>query len=164
MFESLKKVGKELNHAWENLAEGWRELLTRSGNALTHFGQPVKRADEEETVFPAALPHWSLLAGEVTETAREVIVRLEAPGMEKEAFDLSIEGNQLLVYGEKHWACESHDERYHLLERAYGSFQRLIPLPGTVDGAAAKASYRNGVLTIKLPKTETTAANKITVS
>ncbi len=164
MFESLKKVGEELNRAWENLAEGWRELLTRSGNALTHFCRPAKRVNEEMAALHGALPQWSLLAGEVTETAREIVVNLEVPGMEKDAFDISVEGNQLLIYGEKHWVCESHDKRYHLMERAYGSFQRLISLPGAVDSAAAQASYKHGVLTIRLPKTADTVANRITIS
>lgn len=156
MFDGLKKVGKdigrELNRAWENLSEGWREVLSRSGNALTHFAKG-KEAGEAGGGALATFPNWSLLAGEVMETDKEIVVRLEVPGMEKEDCDITLEGNTLYVSGEKRFQREADEGRYHVMERAYGSFQRMIPLPQNVDIEQADASYMNGVLTVRLPKT-----------
>ncbi|MDD5249848.1 MAG: Hsp20/alpha crystallin family protein [Rhodocyclaceae bacterium] len=167
MLDSLKEAGKnigrELNRAWESLSEGWRELLSRSSNALTPF---VRNKNEEltESQALAAFPRWSLLAGEVEETGRDVVVRVEVPGMEKEDCRITIEGNVLYVTGEKHFRRETHDSTYHLMERAYGSFQRAIPLPRNVNIDQAEANYKNGVLTVRLPKEDGGKAKSVPVS
>ena len=68
MLESLKQtgqnIGREINRAWENLSEGWRELLSRSSDALTHFTRH-KDEDQKESSALATFPRWSLLAGEL---------------------------------------------------------------------------------------------------
>jgi len=161
MLDSLKQAGKnigrEINRAWENLSEGWRELLSRSSDALTHF---TRNKDEESGALATSVasslanfPRWSLLAGEVEETGKDVLVRMEVPGMDKEDCRITIEGNMLYVSGEKRFERETHDSTYHVMERAYGAFQRAIPLPSNVDIDQAAASYKNGVLTVRLPKT-----------
>lgn len=167
MLDSLKKAGRnagrELGRTWENLADGWRELLGRSGDALTHFAH---RKDEGKTEIATrdGFPRWSLLAGEVEETAQEIVVRLELPGMEKENCRVTIEGNLLCLSGEKHFESETGDSTYHIMERAYGSFQRTIPLPRDVDSGKAEASYKNGVLIVRLPKIGSGSAKTITVA
>ena len=167
MLDSLKQagrnVGREIGRTWENLSEGWRELLNRSGDALTRF---VHSKDEGqiEIATRGAFPRWGLLAGEVEETRREVVVRVELPGMEKEDCHVTIEGNTLFLSGEKRSESETGDSTYHIMERAYGSFQRTIPLPGNVDSDKAVASYKNGVLTVRLPKMAGESAKSIAVS
>lgn len=158
-----KQIGRELNRAWDNLAEGWRELLSRSSNALTHFSRD-KEADEAQQTALATFPNWSLLAGEVEETEKDVLVRVEVPGMNKEDCSITIEGNVLKLSGEKHMERETHDSNYHLMERAYGAFQRTIPLPRNVDSDMAEASYKNGVLTVRLPKKAAENTRSIPVS
>jgi HSP20 family protein len=167
MLDSLQQagrnVGRELGQAWENLSEGWRELFNRSSEALTRF---VHDKDESltEIATRGAFPRWGLLAGEVEETSREVVVRVELPGMEKEDCRVTIEGNTLYLSGEKRFESETSDSTYHIMERAYGSFQRTIPLPRDVDADKAVASYKNGVLTVRLPKTGSESARTIKVS
>ena len=167
MLDSLKEAGKHIGHeigrAWEHLSEGWRELLSRSNNALTHF---TRSKDEEQTQTPAlaSFPRWSLLAGEVEETEKEVVVSVEVPGMEKEDCRITIEGNMLYLSGEKRFERETLDSTYHVMERAYGAFQRNIPLPLNVDTDKAEASYKNGVLTVRLPKIGGKPAKSIAVS
>lgn len=155
MLDSLKQAGKnigrELNRAWEGLSEGWRELLSRGGDALTHFARD-KDAETPESGALATFPRWSLLAGEVEETEKDVLVRVEVPGMAKEDCRITIEGNTLYLSGEKRFERETIDSTYHVMERAYGAFQRAIPLPRHVDIDQAEASYQNGVLTVRLPK------------
>lgn len=168
MLDSLKQAGKnigrELGRAWENLSEGWHELLSRSSNALTHFSRNNKNEVQPESSALATFPRWSLLAGEVEETAREIVVRVEVPGMEKKDCRITIEGNMLCLSGEKHFERETGDSTYHVMERAYGAFQRTIPLPHNVDVDKAEASYKNGVLSIRLPKVAGESGKSITVS
>jgi HSP20 family protein len=146
-----KNIGRELSRTWENLSEGWRELLSRGSEALTHFSRNKDEAQPENGAL-ATFPRWSLLAGEVEETDREIVVRVEVPGMEKEDCRITIEGNVLHLSGEKRFERETRDSTYHVMERAYGAFQRTIPLPRNVDADKTEASYKNGVLSIRLPK------------
>ena len=70
----------------------------------------------------------------------------------------------LYLSGEKRYERETHDSTYHVMERAYGAFQRSIPLPRNVDIDRAEASYKNGVLTVRLPKAGGEKAKSIPVS
>lgn len=167
MLDSLKQTGKnigrEINRAWENLSEGWRELLSRSSDALTQFTH--HKSDEQQASSAlATFPRWSLLAGELEETAKDVVVRVEVPGMEREDCRITIEGNMLHLSGEKRFERETHDSTYHVMERAYGAFQRSIPLPRHVNIDQAEASYKNGVLTVRLPKEGSDSPKSIRVS
>jgi HSP20 family protein len=168
MLDTLKQAGKnigrELGRTWENLSDGWREMLSRGSNALTHFSVAKDEALTQSGTSLAAFPRWGLLAGEVEEIGNEIIVRVEVPGMEKEDFSITIEGNQLYLSGEKRYEREARDSTYHVMERAYGSFQRSIPLPRNVDADHAQASYKNGVLSIRLPKVESDSSKTIHLS
>lgn len=166
MLNNLKQTGKnlgrEINRAWENVAEGWRELLSRSSHALTPF---TRHKDEEAQGDGAAtFPRWGLVSGEMEETARDVVVRVELPGMDKEDCRVTIEGNLLRLSGEKRFEREAHDSTYHVMERAYGAFERVIPLPRSVNVDKAEASYLNGVLTVRLPKGASDKAKAIQVA
>lgn len=167
MLDSLKQTGKnigrELGRTWENLSDDWRELLSRNGEALTHFSRNKNGAQKESGAL-ATFPRWSLLAGEVEETAKDILVRVEVPGMEKEDCRVTIEDNILRLSGEKRFERETGDSTYHVMERAYGAFQRTIPLPRSVDADKAEASYKNGVLSIRLPKVAGESGKTISVS
>jgi HSP20 family protein len=101
-----------------------------------------------------ALPSggWGVLAAEVSDDGDKVVVRLEAPGMAKDDFDLQVMDGYLVVRGEKRLEREETKGRYHVTECAYGHFERAIPLPDEVDTAKASASYKRGVLRVELPK------------
>jgi len=142
---------EKIGRAWELLAEGWRELLSRSGSALTHFVKTPERLEGQQN-----FPHWSLLAGETWETAHSVIIRLEVPGMRKEDFDVSLRGNELVVRGVKRSEGEHEGRHYSLMERAYGTFERTIPVTQDVNKDEADVSYSDGVLTVILPKADHT--------
>ena len=155
-------IGREISRAWDSLSEGWHELLSRGSNALTHF---THRKEEKEANNPMdTFPRWSLLAGELEETGKDVIVRVELPGMDKDDCSVTIEGNVLLLRGEKRFERETDDSTYHVMERAYGAFQRTIPLPRNVNTEHAEAKFKNGVLTVRLPKMVTAKSESIRVS
>lgn len=156
------RLEEKIGRAWELLTEGWRELLSRGGGALTYFDASPKTTDRP----PARedFPHWSLLAAETWETAQSVIIRIEVPGMKKEDLDISIRANVLVVRGVKLSEGEHEGRRYSLMERAYGTFERTIPVPHGIDRDKAEVTYRDGVLTVILPKTEPTPPRQLSVS
>lgn len=168
MLDTLKEKGKalghDLGHAWDVMSEGWREISQRSSNALTRFVHPKDSKPAPAGALLDSYPRWSLLAGEVEETGQEIIVRLEVPGMEKEDCHVRIDGNRLILSGEKHFERSSDKSNYHVMERAYGSFQRVIPLPKSVVEEEAEASYRNGVLSVRLPKRASEHPRSVPVS
>lgn len=167
MLNSLKQtsqtIGREISRAWETLSEGWRELLSRSSGALTHFKRS-KDDDQKNSDELATFPNWSLLAGELEETGKDILVRVELPGMDKDECQIRIEGNVLYLSGEKRFERETNDSTYHIMERAYGAFRRAIPLPQNVNIDKAEASFKNGVLTVRLPKQRSDGAKSIAVS
>jgi HSP20 family protein len=89
---------------------------------------------------------------DVVEANGHFLVRAECPGMEAKDVRLSIDDGVLTLEGEKHTEKEEKDERTYRRERRYGSFLRRIPLPTTIDPAKVKAEFKNGLLTITLPK------------
>jgi HSP20 family protein len=91
---------------------------------------------------------------DVSETKDRVVVRAEAPGLDPKEIDISLSGGVLTLKGEKKKEREEKDENYHLVERSYGSFSRSVRLPAEVQEDTVKASYKDGILTIALPKTE----------
>lgn len=154
-----------LSRAWEQVTDGWHELTARAGQALTRFN-PVHRADadtREDAAVLAASCRWALLAAEVRVDDEAVHVNLEAPGMRAEDFHLDVTGDTLYVRGEKHLERSERVGRYHVLERAYGSFERAVPLPVAVDEHDATARYEQGVLRVRLPRAAHTRTRRITV-
>jgi HSP20 family protein len=100
----------------------------------------------------------------VEETKDEVVVTVELPGMAKDGIMVQAHGDTLTITGERRREAETKDKTVHLVERGYGRFQRVLGLPAEVDGARAKATYEQGVLTIRLPKSEQAKPKEITVS
>ncbi len=154
-MSTLHQLREGLQEAWDTLAEGWQRLYRRAAGAITRF-TPGKKASGEspETREELALRSagWGVLAAEVFDDQDKIVVRIEAPGMEKEDFDLEVVEQYLLIRGEKHLQRERTAGQYHVTECAYGRFERAIPLPEEVEPDQAQASYRKGVLRIELPK------------
>jgi HSP20 family protein len=150
----LQQVRRGLGRAWDNVLEGWQHLRENAAGAITRFFPP-KEGGEVETAedrIAQRSSRWGVMAAEVEETEDQVLVRLEAPGMDPDDFHLHAEEDHLVVSGEKRVEQEEDRGRYHVLESAYGRFERVIPLPAAVDDDQAKASYRRGVLRVTLPK------------
>ncbi len=100
---------------------------------------------------------------DVTENKDEVIVRAEVPGMTKEDITVTLQDNVLTLRGEKKQEKEEKDASYHRMERSYGSFVRSFNLPTVVQVDKVKAAYKDGVLTITLPKAEEVKPKEISV-
>lgn len=90
---------------------------------------------------------------DVVETKDAVEVSIELPGMDMKDIDVTVTDDMLTIKGEKKVERQEDKKGYYLSERSYGAIYRTIPLPPGVDGGKAEASFRNGVLTIRLPQT-----------
>ena len=89
---------------------------------------------------------------DLSETDREVVVQVDLPGLEEKDVQVTLDRNALVVSGEKKSEHETKDRQYHRVERSYGSFRRVVPLPAEVDETKSDAVYKNGVLTVRLNK------------
>mgnify|MGYP006268045483 CR=1 FL=1 len=84
----------------------------------------------------------------------ELVIRADLPGLDEKDIDVSLSDGVLTLRGERQGARESRERGYQVRERSYGAFYRTLPLPPGLDTDKAKATFRNGVLEIKLPKLE----------
>ena len=118
---------KEMNRVFENFLKVF---------ALEPFGKRTGAAFEPKV--------------NVSESEKEIVVSAELPGMDDKDIDVSLSKNELTIQGEKK---EEKEESYYRMERPYGSFKRTLPLPCEVEADKVEAQFKNGVLTITLPKT-----------
>lgn len=89
---------------------------------------------------------------DIAETAEAVIVKAELPGLERENLDIALEKDRLIIKGEKKHETEEKGAGYYLSERAFGCFCRTVQLPVEIERENIEATFRNGVVTIVLPK------------
>lgn len=94
---------------------------------------------------------------------KDVVVKMDLPGVKREDIKVSFENHTLAIEGERK-ASEVATDQFHRTERAAGSFRRSFTLPGTVDGARVDATFQDGVLTIKLPRREEARPRQIQVN
>lgn len=165
-MSTLYQIREGLNEAWNTLVHGWEHLYRRASGAITRF-TPGKKARETEQGVGKEIAMrsagWGVLAAEVFDDDDQIVVRLEAPGLEKSDFDLEVVDNYLVVRGEKRIESEKTKGEYHVTECAYGHFERAIPLPVEVDSSKARANYKAGVLRVELPKSANNRHHKVRV-
>jgi len=99
---------------------------------------------------------------DVYEEKDSVVVKAELPGMTKEDIEVNLAGENLTIKGEKKEDKEVKEDNYYRRERSYGSFMRTVALPSEVKSDDIKASFKDGILEIRMPKTE--EAKKKTIS
>jgi HSP20 family protein len=136
-FGELSSLRREMDRLWENF-----------------FGErPLTRMWERE---------WAPSL-DVSETRDNFVVKAEVPGIDAKDIDISLTGDVLTIKGEKRQEKEEKEEDYHLVERSYGSFSRSVRLPAEVESNKIKASYKNGILNITLPKSEKVKAKEVKI-
>ena len=122
----MATLQREMNHVFENF---W--------NRVGQFEWPWSSGEAKS---------------DVVETDKAIEVSIELPGMEMNDIEVTVNDDMLTVKGEKKIERQEEKKGYYLSERSYGAIYRTIPLPPGVDGEKAQASFKNGVLTIKLPQ------------
>jgi len=107
--------------------------------------------------------HWNP-AVDIFEDENSIKVMCEVPGVEKEDVKISIQDNVLTVSGEKKRDFEGENGSFYRVERLCGKFQRSFSLPSSVDQENVKATYKNGILTINLPKEEEAKPKEVSIA
>ena len=126
-----------------------------------------------DRVFDRMLQNWAGPASkqefdwnpsiDVSESDEEIVVKAEVPGVSPEDIDISIDDNNLVISGEKKQESEEKDRNYYRVERSYGSFRRSLALPSGADVENIKASSRDGILSIVIPKSNDRKSRKIEI-
>lgn len=136
-FQGLGEIQQEMNRLFDSF-----------------FGRPAVQSAER---------FWVPLA-DMYETKDELVICFELPGVREKEVGVTITGDVLTVKGERKWDRELKDETYHRVERAYGKFERSVPLPIPVQSDKVKATYRDGVLEVQLPKAEEIKPREIKIN
>ena len=97
-------------------------------------------------------------------SAKDVIVKVDLPGMKREDIKVTFENDVLTIDGERKSESADGSDRFQRIERAHGSFRRSFTLPETIDGSRVQAGYADGVLTVTLPRREETRPRQIQVN
>ena len=124
-------------------AERWFEAAFRSPFSI--FGQPRFRAMQMEEFSPSM---------DIFEEGDNVVVKAELPGMKKEDIEVSVTDHRMRISGEKKTEEKVEKKNYYWEERSYGSFSRSFQLPSEVQTDKVEAKFKDGVLEIRIPKTE----------
>src|SRR3989304_1558944 len=109
---------------------------------------------EVEAVWPAV---------DMFDKAEEIVVKAEVPGIDKKNIKISVSDNVLTIKGEMKKEEEVKEEDYYYSERSYGSFSRSLNLPAKVQAEKIKASFKNGILEIHLPKAEESKPKEVKI-
>lgn len=149
-MEFMRPITRDTLRDLQNMTDRVDRLLA---------GRNMPSAGRDEAM---ALVDWAP-AVDVMETDEEFQIRAELPGVEKKDVKLSVENGVLLISGHREQEKEEKGKRYHRIERAYGNFARSFTVPEAVDSEKVTADFKNGLLTVRLPKSEKARPKSIEV-
>ena len=138
--------------------EPFRGLSTLQDQFNRLFNESFRNHGEE-----SALTTWAP-AVDIYETPNELVVKADLPDVNEKDIDVRVENNLLTNRGERTFEKSVSEENFLRVERAYGSFSRSFSLPNTVNAEAIAAEYKNGVLTVTLPKREESKPRQVKVA
>jgi HSP20 family protein len=139
--------------------EPFRGLSTLHDQVNRLFNETVLRGQGEDS----ALTTWSP-AVDIYETENELVVKADLPDVAEKDIDVRVENNLLTIRGERKFEKSVSEDNYLRVERSYGAFSRSFSLPNTVNAEAIHAEYKNGVLTVTMPKREESKPRQVKVS
>jgi HSP20 family protein len=128
----------------------FRELEEMSDRLNRMFARPATRTNGKETMIVA---DWTPTV-DISETDGEYQIKAEIPDVKKEDVKVTLEDGVLTIQGERKKEKEEYGKKYHRIERSYGSFVRSFSLPDVIDEEKVKADFKDGVLSLHLPKSE----------
>ena len=135
----------------------------RPGLVWLSVGRLTNLQEELDRLFDSPLTGWTP-ALDVQEDKDKFTIKVEVPGLKREDIDVSLQDDALVISGERTSEKIEEDVEIHRQERLFGKFQRALTLPEPVATDKVKADYKDGVLTVTLPKTEEAKPKKIDVS
>jgi HSP20 family protein len=141
----------------------WTPRFPRSlANLESEFGNMLERMFGPEMESWSELKAWSPRAN-VAETDKEIEFTVELPGVKPEDVHVELHDGELWISGEMKDETEEKGKTFHKVERRYGEFRRVIPLPASADKDKVDAQLTNGVLKVSIPKSEETRPKAIKV-
>jgi HSP20 family protein len=163
----LDEIKHGLSSFWDSVSDGWQHLRESASSSLTRF-KPGRQTDlptQSQVDDRFYMPHvgWSMLGNDVFEDEKQIVVRLEIPGVSRDDIEVEVQDQSLVVFGEKRFEREETQGQYRVLQCAYGQFRRVVPLPSAVLSDQAKAVCKDGVLRVELPKVVPTKPRRQTV-
>jgi HSP20 family protein len=138
-----------------------QDMLSLRDQVIRFIDELFDRTAREQDTWGFAA--WMPLV-DTYETDDAVVLQAELPGFSKDDFSLEVKHNTLILQGERRQEAEVKEESYHRRECAYGAFERSFLLPATVDQDGVRATYKDGVLEVRLPKTESAKAQRIAMA
>jgi len=138
----------------------FREMAALQDRVNRAFGDLNRRFDDDLTMRGTWTPSVDIF--ETDDHA--LVIKAELPDVSREDIDLRVENNTLTITGQKKMDSDVKEEKYHRIERVYGSFSRTFTLPPTVDAGRINAEFKNGVLTVTLPLREEAKPRQIQVA
>ena len=135
----------------------------RPGLAWPTFGRLANLQDELNHLFESPLRAWAPVL-DVHEDADNFVIRAELPGLKRDNINVSLQDGALIISGERTAEKVEEGVEVHRQERFYGKFQRALTLPTPVAADKIKAQYKDGVLTVTLPKAEEAKPKQIDIS
>lgn len=136
----------------------FRELLTLQ-ERLDKMYRDIERTRKEDAFVSSA---WTPPV-DIFELGEKFVLKLEIPEVEKDSIDIKINDNELTIRGERKIEAGIEPDSYHRMERGYGTFTRSFSLTKTIDAAKIKASIKDGILRIELPKKEEVKPKQIKI-
>jgi HSP20 family protein len=136
----------------------FRGLSTLQGQFNRLFSDSFRNQADE-----SALTTWAP-AVDIYETPNELVVKADLPDVNEQDIDVRVENNLLTIRGERKFEKSVSEDNYLRVERTYGAFSRSFSLPNTVNAEAIGAEYKNGVLTVTLPKREESKPRQVKVT
>ncbi len=133
------------------------ELQRRLGSIFSLAPHRAANGKEEMTVA-----QWLPLV-DITEDDKEYLIKAELPEVKKDEVKVTVENGVLTISGERKFEKEEQNKRYHRVERAYGSFTRSFSVPDDADPAKVGAEFKDGMLTVRLAKSEKARPKSIEV-
>lgn len=132
-----------------------RDLLTTQDQFLRTLEEGLGSLDTDmRSWYPPA---------DIKEDDNKFILTSDIPGFSKDSIDISLENNLLTISGERTFEDKEKKEDYHRIERVYGKFTRSFTLPAQTDSEKVSAAYQDGVLTVTIPKAESSKPKKISI-
>jgi HSP20 family protein len=138
-----------------------RNLASFQGEMNRLFNEFFRGGNGEEAGW--GVPTWTPPV-DIYETDDELVLQAELPGVSKEDVSIELQQNTLTLRGQRKHAAEVPAERYHRVERAYGTFQRSFVLPMMVEQDKVQATYHDGLLELHLPKSAMAKAKRIAIA
>ena len=138
--------------------EPFRDLMAMQDRMTRLIDETFSRIWKEDMAQGVWSPPVDIL-----ERGDEVVVKVDLPGVTQNEIDIRVEEGTLTIQGERKFVKESSEENYVQVERPYGTFRRTFSIPRTIDQESIKASYKDGVLRIILPRRQEIQPKQIVV-